>query len=95
MAWEDLDSERVKQIVSQFTGKNIDKKSEMIMPSKIVGTGIIYLFSPVKKTLLKINRGILVYIVSYEMDERDRILVYDGYNLLAIHPDEIEEIGFN
>ena len=95
MTWEDLDSERVKQIVSQFTGKNIDEKSEMIMPSKIVGTGIIYLFSPVKKTLLKINRGILVYIVSYEMDERDRILVYDGYNLLAIHPDEIEEIGFN
>jgi hypothetical protein len=29
------------------------------------------------------------------MDEKDRILVYDGYNLLAIHPDDIEEIGFN
>jgi len=29
------------------------------------------------------------------MDEKDRVLVYDGYHLLAIHPDDIEEIGFN
>ena len=34
-------------------------------------------------------------IIWEEKDEKDRILIYDGYNLLAIHPDEIEEIGFN
>jgi hypothetical protein len=53
------------------------------------------LWAPTKKTLLKVNRGISVHVVSYEMDEKDRILVYDGYNLLAIHPDDLEEIGFN
>ena len=56
---------------------------------------MIYLWGPTKKTLLKVNRGIVVYVVSYDMDEKDRILVYDGFNLLAIHPDDLEEIGFN
>ena len=67
----------------------------MIIPAMITGSGVIYLLAPVKKKLIKVNRGIAVYIVSYEMDERDRILIYDGYNLLAIHPDDITEIGFN
>ena len=44
---------------------------------------------------MKVNRGIRVYVVSYEIDEKDRILIYDGFNLLAIHPDDLEEIGFN
>ena len=61
----------------------------------IKGSGIIFLWAPTKKTLIKVNRGIRVYVVSYDMDEKDRILVYDGYNLLAIHPDDLEEIGFN
>jgi hypothetical protein len=29
------------------------------------------------------------------MDEKDRVLIYDGYNLLAIHPDDLIETGFN
>jgi hypothetical protein len=36
-----------------------------------------------------------VYVVSYDMDEKDRVLIFDGYSLLAIHPDDLEEIGFN
>ena len=95
MAWDDLDSNRIEQIIRQITGKKLDKSKKMIAPAIIKGTGIVYLWAPTKKTLLKINRGVAVYIVSYDMDEKDRILVYDGYNLLAIHPDEIEEIGFN
>mgnify|MGYP001184421630 FL=1 len=67
----------------------------MITPAMIKGSGIIFLWAPTKKTLIKVNRGIRVYVVSYDMDEKDRILVYDGYNLLAIHPDDLEEIGFN
>ena len=53
------------------------------------------MWAPVKKTIIKVSRGTSVYVASYDMDERDRILVYDGFNLLAIHPDELEEIGFN
>jgi len=95
MAWEKLNSARIEQIVRQITGKKIDKDKKLITSAMIKGTGIIFLWAPTKKTLLKVNRGIRVYVVSYDMDEKDRILVYDGYNLLAIHPDDIEEIGFN
>ena len=95
MAWEKLDSARVEQIVRQITGKKIDKDKKLITPAMIKGSGIIFLWAPTKKTLIKVNRGIRVYVVSYDMDEKDRILVYDGYNLLAIHPDDLEEIGFN
>ena len=95
MAWETLDSARVEQIVRQITGKKIDKDKKLITPAMIKGSGIIFLWAPTKKTLIKVNRGIRVYVVSYDMDEKDRILAYDGYNLLAIHPDDLEEIGFN
>ena len=95
MAWETLDSDRIEQIIRQITGKKLSGSKEMVTPAMIKGTGIVYLWAPTKKTLLKVNRGIRVYVVSYDMDEKDRILVYDGYNLLAIHPDEIDEIGFN
>ena len=95
MAWETLDSGRIEQIIRQITGKKLSESKDMVTPAMIKGTGIVYLWAPTKKTLIKVNRGIRVYVVSYDMDEKDRILVYDGYNLLAIHPDEIDEIGFN
>ena len=95
MAWEKLDTDRIEQIIRQITGKKIDKSKEMVSPAIIKGSGVVYLWAPTKKTLLKVNRGITIYVVSYDMDEKERILIYDGYNLLAIHPDEIEEIGFN
>ena len=95
MAWEKLNSSRIEQIIRQITGKKLDKSIEMVNPAMIKGSGIIFLWAPTKKTLLKVNRGIRVYVVSYDMDEKDRILVYDGYNLLAIHPDDLDEIGFN
>mgnify|MGYP003126215282 FL=1 len=95
MAWEKLNSSRIEQIVRQITGKKLDKSIEMVNPALIKGSGIIFLWAPSKKALMKVNRGIRVYVVSYEIDEKDRILIYDGFNLLAIHPDDLEEIGFN
>ena len=95
MAWEKLNSSRIEQIVRQITGKKLDKSIEMVNPALIKGSGILFLWAPSKKTLMKVNRGIRVYVVSYEIDEKDRILIYDGFNLLAIHPDDLEEIGFN
>ena len=95
MAWETLNSGRIEQIIRQITGKKLDKSVNMISPAMIKGSGIIFLWAPTKKTFIKVNRGIRVYVVSYDMDEKDRILIYDGFNLLAIHPDDLEEIGFN
>lgn len=95
MAWEKLNSDRIEQIIRQITGKKLDKSTNMITPAMIKGSGIIFLWAPTKKTFMKVNRGIRVYVVSYEMDKKDRILVYDGSNLLAIYPDDLEEVGFN
>ena len=95
MAWDNLDQDRIEQIIRQITGKKLDNSTEMIAPAMIMGTGVIYLWAPTKKTLIKVSRGTSVYIVSYDMDEKERILVYDGFNLLAVSPDDIEEIGFN
>lgn len=95
MAWEDLDKDRIEQIIRQISGKGLDKSKNLVMPAMIKGSGIVFLWAPTKKTLLKVNRGIRVFVVSYDMDEKDRVLIYDGYNLLAIHPDELIETGFN
>jgi len=95
MAWDDLDKDRIEQIIRQISGKGLKKSTELVSPAIIKGSGIVFLWAPTKKTLIKVNRGIRVYVVSYEMDEKDRVLVYDGYNLLAIHPNELDEIGFN
>ena len=95
MAWDELDTERIEQIIRQITGKKIDKNKKLVSPALIKGSGIIFLWAPTKKKLIKVNRGISVYVVSYQMDEKDRVLIYDGYNLLAIHPDELDEVGFN
>ena len=91
MAWETLNSARIEQIIRQITGKKLDSSVNMITPAMINGSGIIFLWAPTKKTLMKVNRGIRVYVVSYEMDEKDRILIYDGFNLLAIHPDDLDD----
>ena len=95
MAWDDLDKGRIEQIIRQISGKGLDKSKNLVTPAIIKGSGILFLWAPTQKTFIKVNRGIRVYIVSYDMDQKDRILIYDGYNLLAIHPDEIQEIGFN
>jgi hypothetical protein len=95
MAWDDLDKDRIEQIIRQISGKQLKKSTELVSPAMIKGSGIIFLWAPTKKTLIKVNRGIRVYVVSYEMDEKERVLIYDGYNLLAIGPDDLIETGFN
>ena len=57
MTWEKLNSSRIEQIVRQITGKKLDKSIEMVNPALIKGSGIIFLWAPSKKTLMKVNRG--------------------------------------
>ena len=44
MAWEDLDTDRIAQIVRQMNGKGLDKSKDLITPAMIKGTGIIFLW---------------------------------------------------
>jgi hypothetical protein len=95
MSWNDIDKDRLAQIIRQTTGNDIEKTEITVKPSIIKGKGVVYLWSPTNKAFLKANRGSLVYVISYEKDDQDRVLIYDGFNILAIHEEDIEEIGFN
>jgi hypothetical protein len=46
MAWDDLDSGRIEQIIRQITGKKLEESTEMVYPSVIKGTGVVYLWAP-------------------------------------------------
>lgn len=95
MAWDNLDENRLKQIIRQVDGEVTKKDSQLIPPSIIKCIGEKWYYAPTKKRHIRTHCGSKVYIVDYELDEEGRILVYDGYLLLAVPFDEVETIGFN
>jgi|TARA_R110002124_G_scaffold125837_5_gene285150 hypothetical protein len=91
------DTVRIKQIIRQISGK-FDEESQQndLIPSAMInGSGDIWCWSPEKREFIKINRGIKIYIVDFEKDNKDRLMVYDGSNIFMIDEEEITEIGFN
>jgi hypothetical protein len=95
MAWENFDEERLKQIIRQFDGNVTSKNKFLVKPSKIECKGHRWYLCPSKRKHIKVNCGIKIYVVDYELDELDRVLAYDGNNLLAIPLEEIVDLGFN
>ena len=95
MAWENFNEERLKQIIRQFEGSTTKKNKFLVKPSKIICKGHRWYYVPAKRKHVKINCGIKVYVVDYELDDFDRILVYDGSNLFAAPQDEVIDLGFN
>ena len=61
----------------------------------INGTGDIWCWSLEKREMIKVSRGIKIYILDFEKDDKNRYMVYDGYSIFSIEEDEITEIGFN
>ena len=95
MAWENLDEERLKQIIRQVSGKNPKSTDELIESSTLTCKGEKWYYVPSKRQHRKFTCGIKVYVVDYELDDSGRLLVYDGNCLFAVPFDEVEEIGFN
>jgi hypothetical protein len=95
MAWENLDEERLKQIIRQVSGKTPRSTDKLVRPSKLVCKGEKWYYVPSKREHRRFICGIKVYVVDYELDERDRVLVYDGNCLFAVPIEELEELGFN
>jgi len=99
MAWENLDEKRLKQIIRQISGKAGKSKEELIRPSYLKCKGKNksekWFWVPSKRTHMRLICGAKVYVVDYDMDELERVLVYDGNYLFAIPYEELEEIGFN
>ena len=95
MFWDDLDSDRVLQIMSQIDGKDIEEYDDIIPQYRIKGSGIAYYWAPTTKSFVKINKGVNVYVISYKIDEKRRILVFDKVRFFAVPLKEIEKVGFN
>ena len=90
-----IDDAKVEQIIRQATGDTVSETEDLIPPCKIKGKGIIYLWSPAKKYHISVKSGTTVYLVDEITDFMGRVLVFNGINMLAINPEELEEIGFN
>jgi hypothetical protein len=90
-------TERIKQIIRQISGK-FDEESlqnDLISSAMVDGSGEIWCWSPEKREFIKINRGTKIYIIDFEKDNKNRLMVYDGSNIFLIDEEEIVEIGFN
>lgn len=95
MTWENLDENRLKQIIRQVTGKVTKKDEYLVAPSIVKCEGSKWYYAPAKRRHIRIRCGSKVYIADYEEDLEGRILVYDGYTLLAVPLDDLNTIGFN
>ena len=95
MAWENLDEERLKQIIRQISGKKPIETDKLIKASIISCKGERWYYVPSNRCHQRFMCGTKVYVIDYELDSSDRILVYDGSCLFAAPHHEIEEIGFN
>jgi hypothetical protein len=95
MSWDLKDKKRVEQIIKQITGNLAATDDELIAPALLKCSGHVFLWAPVKKTMIRKNCGSKVYIISYEENKKGRILIYDGLSLLTIKPEALQHIGFN
>lgn len=95
MYWKNLDLDFIKKLTKQVVGKLTPEDGEMISPYKIKGQGAIYCYCPRDRTFVKLFRGAEVLIISYTLDDKDRVLAYSQGSVIAIDPGELEEVGFN
>ena len=95
MSWEKIDKNFIKKLTSQLLGDTSYADGELEVPYIIRGKGIIFCYCPITRSFAKINRGIEVYMISDELDDKDRVLVFANPSIIAIEYDELEQIGFN
>lgn len=95
MSWETIDKDLIKKLTSQITGDISFSDGPLQAPYMIKGKGVIYCYSIMLKQFVKLERGTEIFVVSDELDDKDRILVYANPYIVAMPFDEIEQIGFN
>jgi hypothetical protein len=95
MPWESVDSDRIYQIMRQTSGEDMDESTDPIPQWRIKGEGETYFWVPSTKSFTKVSRGTFVYIISFEMDDKRRVLVFDTKKMFAVPFRELEKIGFN
>ena len=95
MSWETVDKNLIKKLTAQIIGDVTFSDGPLEAPCMIKGKGVIYCYSIMLKQFVKLERGTEIYIVSDELDDKERMLVFANPYIVAMPFDEIEQIGFN
>jgi hypothetical protein len=87
---------RLKLAVRQMAGSLTESDSKLLPEVAIAGTGIIFCFSPSKRRMVKILRGIKAFVIDDSTISKDRVLIYtfDGY-LVEIDKLELIHTGYD
>ncbi len=89
------DSKKLQQIIKQLSGEINPDDGPLPPIHKIKGKGYMWCYSPMKKTMVKVNMGNKVYILDDEPDEKNQLMVYTPNEIIFIDKKEIIELGYN
>lgn len=84
---------RLKKIMKQVSGDVENISGDLIPEMAIVGTGVVYCYSPSAREFVKINRGTRAYILKH-YEEKVLIYTMEGH-IVEIEEDELIFIGFD
>jgi hypothetical protein len=84
------------KIILRLSSGKLKETDELVQEAIITGKGSIWCYDPFDKTVVKLERGINVYILQEKYDSNERTLIYcTNGDILCIEPEELIMIGFN
>ena len=96
MSWDYIDQKKFKALIKQISGTISEKDGELVPYHTIKGTGTLGCYQPTTKNMIRMNRGIPIYVLDFgtEQDMDCLALSTDGI-VFVVDKEEIEKIGFN
>ena len=78
------------------SGKIIDPENGALEPAyRVKGDGIIWCYSPIAKTMVRILRGSKAYLLQEITNENEETMIFVPYEVVYINKEELIEIGYN
>ena len=74
-------SVRLQKIIKQISGE--------------IDPGIIWCYSPIAKTMVRILRGSKAYLLQEITNENEETMIFVPYEVVYINKEELIEIGYN
>jgi|TARA_R110000824_G_scaffold11540_2_gene50325 hypothetical protein len=88
-------SVRLQKIIKQISGE-IDPENGALEPAyRVKGDGIIWCYSPIAKTMVRILRGSKAYLLQEITNENEETMIFVPYEVVYINKEELIEIGYN
>ena len=96
MSWDHIDEKKFKTLVKQISGTITAKDGELVPFHMIKGEGPIWCYQPTTRKMIRIMRGMYIYVLDQgtDNDEECLALTVDGV-IFVIDKEEIEKIGYN